>query len=163
MKKLRDFLNHFGLRSLQIDLQILEMTFDFTDSDRLAAWDLYVELITRIVTQPLPDADGDEQAALNSVHSLFGTTREILKKHGPNAYNFARIAVVILNQKIRPFTTKWHRLALAGAFQSSDQCRVFRRELNDLQTQVLHHYCGLLAEGIIGLETDWLTPHPSAS
>ncbi|MFR5916082.1 MAG: hypothetical protein ACLUGJ_14190 [Blautia wexlerae] len=31
---------------------------------------MYVELITRITTQPLDDADGDEETALNSVLSV---------------------------------------------------------------------------------------------
>jgi len=40
--------------------------------------ELYVEPLTRIATQPLPDRDGDEKTALDSGHSLFGTTREIV-------------------------------------------------------------------------------------
>jgi hypothetical protein len=56
------------------------------------------------------------------VYRLFGLTREILKAPGGrHAREFAKIAVVVLNQKVRPFTARWHRLALAGmAIKKSD-------------------------------------------
>ena len=46
----------------------MEVELSFQDSDKDAAWELYVELLTRIVTQPLPQEAGDEQTALNSIH-----------------------------------------------------------------------------------------------
>jgi hypothetical protein len=45
----------------------------------------------------------------------------------------AKLAIPVLNQIIRPFTTKWHRLLLAGALQNADRCREFRVELAGLQ------------------------------
>lgn len=64
---------------------------------------MYVELITRIATQELDEDCGDEKAALNSIHALFPITREILKSKGRLAPNFTKIAVVVLNQILRPF------------------------------------------------------------
>jgi hypothetical protein len=61
------------------------------------------------------------------------------------ATQFAKIAIVILNQKVRPFTAHWHRESLAGAFKDPAQCERFRAELAELQT-VLVHYAGLLSE-----------------
>lgn len=99
---------------------MLEAEFDPQDQDRDAAWALYVELVTRITTQPLPEGEGDEQVAPDSVHSLFALTCEVLKTMGRrHAREFAKIAVVVPNQKVRPFTAKWHRLVLAGALKDS--------------------------------------------
>ena len=49
-----------------------------------AAWSLYVELVTRIAVQPLAQDEGLYREALNSLYSLFATTREILKEAGPS-------------------------------------------------------------------------------
>ncbi|WP_202617387.1 hypothetical protein [Roseimaritima sediminicola] len=123
----------------------MDTEFHLAQPDRDAAWDLYVELITRITTQPLEESDGTEQAALNSVYALFPLTRETIKAHGRHSKHFTRLAVVILNQKIRPFTARWHRRAEEGAFDDPQQCREFRSELAELQ-QTLREYAGLLAD-----------------
>ena len=124
--KLRDFLEQWGLSKLKIKLAFLEGEFRPNDPDRYAAWELYVELLTRITTQYLAPEDGDEQTALDSVHALFPLTREILRKYGSGADEFAKLAIPVLNQVIRPFTAKWHRLSLAKAFEDPDHCREFR-------------------------------------
>ena len=48
--KRRDFLEKWGLSSLKINLGFLETEFEPKDPDRAAAWELYVELLTRITT-----------------------------------------------------------------------------------------------------------------
>ena len=117
---------------------------DTISNDRKAAWDLYVEMETRITTQPLDPKHGDEKTALDSVHSLFQTTREILLAQGPNCVEFAQIALVILNQEVRPFTAKWHRKSLEGAFNDVEECAKFRVELETLQ-EILLAYTRTLA------------------
>jgi hypothetical protein len=134
--KRRDFLDKWGLSSLKIKLGFLEGEFNPRDPDRAAAWELYVELLTRITTQYLPPEDGDEEAALQSVFVIFPLTREILRKHGSGAGEFAKLAIPVLNQIIRPFTAKWHRRSLAGAFKNSELCREFRDELAALQPRL---------------------------
>jgi hypothetical protein len=134
--KRRDFLDKWGLSSLKIKLGFLEGEFNPRDPDRAAAWELYVELLTRITTQYLPPEDGDEEAALQSVFVIFPLTREILRKHGSGAGEFAKLAIPVLNQIIRPFTAKWHRRLLAGAFKNSELCREFRDELAALQPRL---------------------------
>ena len=112
--------------------------------DRAAAWDLYVELLTRITTQHLPPGDGDEKTALDSVHTLFPLTREILRKHGSGCGEFAKLAIPVLNQIIRPFTAKWHQLLLGASFQDKTHCQQFRTELVELQPR-LRKYTQALA------------------
>lgn len=120
------------------------------DNNRKAAWDLYVEMVTRITTQPLDPEHGDEKTALDSVYSLFQTSREILIKQGPDCVVFAKIAIEILNQKVRPFTAKWHRKSLAGAFDNPDECAEFRAELETLQKILRAFTCTLAV--LAGLE-----------
>lgn len=151
-----EWLDQWSLTGLKINVGFLDAEFKPNDVDADAAWELYVELLTRITTQPLPDQAGTEAAALDSVHSLFKTTRDILKAPGRrHAGNFAKLAIVVLNQKVRPFTAKWHLRREAGAFQpeSSDYAAEraeFRHELRALQ-QVLKHYGAALAH-VAGVE-----------
>ena len=140
-----EFLEKWGLSTLKLKAGFLAADFAPRDPDRGAAWDLYVELLTRITTQPLPVDIGDEKTALDSVFALFNLTREILRKHGPGCTEFAKLAIPVLNQIIRPFTAKWHKLSLAGAFQEASECRAFRAELAALQPK-LRHYTQALAE-----------------
>lgn len=48
-----------------------------------AAWEMYVELITRISVEPLPAGQGVLRETLSSFYSLFGETRRIMKEQGP--------------------------------------------------------------------------------
>ena len=114
------------------------------DSNQKAAWDLYVEMETRIITQPLSPNHGDEKKALDSVFSLFQTTREILHEQGPNCVEFAKIAIEILNQKVRPFTDEWHPRSIAGAFTDPAACAEFRADHKSLQ-EILRAYTCTLA------------------
>lgn len=80
--------------------------------ERQAAWKLYVELNTRIATQPLNKSEGILREALTSLHSIFGITREILKEAGPKVAQGKKslgfFAMEILNQVLRPVLAKWH-------------------------------------------------------
>lgn len=127
---------------------MIEISFKQEDQD--AAWELYIEMLTRIVTQELPDEVGDEQTALDSVHSLFAITREILRRRGRGTIEFTKVAIPVLNQIVRPFTAKWHKESLAGAFDVNDKRREFREELANLQED-LRNYNHMLAE-IAGVE-----------
>jgi hypothetical protein len=134
--KLRKWLENWDMTSLKINVGILETEWQPQEKDREAAWELYVEMLTRIVTQPLPDTDGDEKSALESVHALFGITREILRRKGRDCVEFTKIAVVVLNQIVRPFTAKWHRMSLGGAFQDPNARQEFRNDLAKLQIEL---------------------------
>lgn len=135
--KRRDWLETWGLSSLKITAGFLEAEFDPCDSDREAAWELYVELLTRITTQALPEDQGDEKTALDSVYAIFPLTRHILRQHKSHCGEFAKLAIPVLNQIIRPFTAKWHGLSLAGAFQNEQKCKEFRADLAALRPKLL--------------------------
>ena len=140
-----DLFARWGLKSLRVNLKFLEAEFVLAPEDEEAAWEMYVQLLTTVLTQRLESGHGDEKAALRSVYGLFPTTRDILTRRGRKAQSFTKIAVIILNQVIRPFTAKWHRLSLDGAFQKPEQCQVFRLELEKLQIE-LRKYAALLAD-----------------
>lgn len=158
--KWRKWLENWDMTSLKISAPFLEMEWKPQDEDKAAAWELYIELLTRIATQPLDYEHGDEKTALDSVFSLFSITRQVLKNNTRNCTEFTKIAIVVLNQVVRPFTAKWHRLSLQGAFNDADQCVVFRSELVVLQT-ALRKYTKMLAnmagvEDLTSLEDDEL-------
>jgi hypothetical protein len=141
--KLRKWLEDWEMTSLKISFKFLEMEWKPNTADESAAWELYIELLTRISTQHLAPDDGDEKTALDSIHSLFALTRSILKAHTRDCQQFAKIAIPVLNQIVRPFTAKWHRLCLADAFLNEAQCKEFRNELNALQIE-LRNYTRML-------------------
>jgi hypothetical protein len=143
--KLKKWFENWDLTKLKVSVGFLETEWQPQESDRDAAWELYVEMLTRIVTQPLSTTDGDEKAALDSVHALFGITREILRRKGRDCIQFSKIAIIVLNQIVRPFTAKWHRLALAGAFEQAERRQEFRNELEALQVD-LRNYAKALAD-----------------
>ncbi|MDX3571232.1 TIR domain-containing protein [Streptomyces sp. ID05-47C] len=79
--------------------------------ERAAAFDLHVELVTRVGVQPLGPEDGSLREALTSLHSLFATTREVLHRvagETPPPRVLLRIAFVLTNEHLRPFLAKWH-------------------------------------------------------
>jgi hypothetical protein len=88
------------------------------ESQQRAAWEMYVELVTRIAVQPLGSGEGLLREALTSLHDLFGETRRILKQYGPEvatparkgALSFGQIAVDVLNRSLRPLLARWHPL-----------------------------------------------------
>ena len=131
------------MSSLKINAKFLEMEWTPKDADRDAAWELYIELLTRITTQELLDDDGDEQSALNSIYKIFELTREIIKKNKRDCMEFSKIAIVMLNQIIRPFTAKWHKKFLNG-LNDKDKS-TFRVELKELQKK-LRIYTQMLGE-----------------
>jgi hypothetical protein len=144
--KFQDWLVSQGLGSLKFSIGFMEATFNPNDQDKDAAWDLYIELLTRITTQTLAPEHGDEATALASVFKLFELTRGILRAPGRRgAKEFTKVAIVVLNQKVRPFTAKWHKLHLAGAFKEEARCAEFRTELAALQA-VLVSYTRALAD-----------------
>ncbi|MBW7942019.1 MAG: hypothetical protein H3C64_06355 [Candidatus Kuenenia stuttgartiensis] len=143
--KWKEWLENWSMTTLKINPPFLEMEWKPKDEDKDAAWELYIELLTRITTQPLPKEHGDESTALDSIHSIFNLTREVIKRRGRLCIEFTKIAIVILNQKIRPFTAKWHKLMIDKAFENPTKCAEFRKELEELQ-KILLIYTKMLAD-----------------
>lgn len=135
-------------------------------TERKAAWELYIELVTRIAVQPLATEEGLIREGLNSLYSLFGSTREILRKAGPDVgasrESVGGIAIAVLNNGLRPFLSKWHPLLQEWeAIKSSEVSAIahekdwseepgLRQELENLR-KGLEEYADALAE-IAGVE-----------
>jgi hypothetical protein len=143
--KWRKWLENWDMTKLKVKTPFLDMDWEPKEPDKAAAWEMYIELLTRITTQPLKLEDGDEKTALDSVYSIFGTTRQVLKNNSRDCIEFAKIAILILNQIVRPFTAKWHRLSLKGAFEIQKECLKFRKELKELQDDLIK-YTKMLAD-----------------
>ncbi|THV30142.1 hypothetical protein [Glycomyces paridis] len=110
---------------VKVNLQIpfvggIEGTWEPDRAERDAAWELYVEMITRVSVVPLGADEGKAREALTSFYQLFAITREILRRHGPavarggsKRITFGRIAVAMLNGSVRPVLATWHPLLAA--------------------------------------------------
>lgn len=101
----------FGLGGVEVEVSEAEVR---------AAWQLYVEFATRIAAHPLAPGAGSVQEALASLHSLFDTTRQVLRDAGPEVGegpdSLGPVAIRILNDGLRPFLERWHtEVRLAGA------------------------------------------------
>ena len=100
--------------SVSLPFGIGSATWVTDPTERRAAWELYVELVTRIAVQHLDSEAGLIREALNSLYNLFAPTRDILRKAGPNVgaskESVGGIAIAVLNNGLRPFLTKWHPL-----------------------------------------------------
>ncbi|HXY86856.1 MAG TPA: hypothetical protein VEG44_00285 [Candidatus Acidoferrales bacterium] len=133
--------------------------------EQMAAWEMYVELVTRISVAELKEDEGLLREALSSLYTLFGTTRQILRQHGPSVaqpkdkseLSFGYLAVAILNRELRPVLAKWHPLLCdyenakpEGVSQLEherkwEQAQELRKILNETRL-VLVDYANLLAE-----------------
>jgi hypothetical protein len=143
--KISELLRKFNLTSITLSTPIANTEILFVAADEEAAWAMYVELVTRSTIQLIPESIGDERAALASVYSIFATTREILKEYGRKGQTFSRIALIVLNKLLRPFTTKWHTIFITDLPIENEVIISFRNELSVLQTD-LKKYAALLAE-----------------
>jgi hypothetical protein len=73
---------------------------------------LYVELATRVASQPFDRTTGSVRAVLESMHAVFTLTRPILRDAGPDmaphAKAFGPLAIGFLTEVLAPFLLKWH-------------------------------------------------------
>lgn len=109
---------------------------------------LWVQLATRVTTQPLHYRSGDEEAAVASLTSLFDKARELLELH-PGAAQFRALTLNLLNELLRPRVARWHGWltgdrqcpgtndGTAQRFRDEQARRLFREELLELQPQLL--------------------------
>ncbi|MFC5636813.1 hypothetical protein [Streptomyces bullii] len=91
-------------------------TWEPADAERSAAWELYLELVTRVSVEELEPDEGFLREALSSLYTFFTTTREILRRYGPDVapplapghVSFGILAVTVLNRVLRPLLAQWH-------------------------------------------------------
>ncbi len=107
-----------------------------TPNDKAFAWEMYVELRTRISTQPLHFLSGDEATALDSLYRLFQIVRDLEKKHEVGGFVSGSLTSFVLNSDIRPVTARWHKMKLEGKLHPDDLRREFRATLLNLQPKL---------------------------
>lgn len=133
------------------------MISNYTDNaHRTAGWHIFVELVSRISTQPLPETSGRLREALNSLYSLYDLIRTEIKQLNPPLHKINNQAIVephdessvekislsILNGKLRDFLSKWHPALLE--WEKADkpetewtEAEKFRTDLGNLQESLL--------------------------
>ncbi|WP_328311976.1 toll/interleukin-1 receptor domain-containing protein [Streptomyces sp. NBC_00442] len=94
------------------------ITMRVREAERMAAFDLQVELVSRIGVQELPADSGSLREALTSLNTLFSFTRDTLRRYSiglepGTAPTVRSVADHLLNEILRPFTTRWHPLLAA--------------------------------------------------
>jgi hypothetical protein len=146
----------------ELPFGIGKISFTADRTQQKVAWNLYVEMMTRITIQPLEN--GLLTNALDSLYSHFQLTRNLLEGAGPsvgyggfNKDSLGSIAMRVLNDGLRPFLSKWHPLVEdyhkkrpenIGKYeyeQQWDQNIVMRKELDQLQRD-LEKYAEMLAK-----------------
>lgn len=143
----------------------IEGTWEPDESERKAAWEMYVELVTRISIVELRPEEGLLREALASLYSLFDSTRRILRQYGPGiaqpkgegTMSFGYLAVAILNGVLRPMLAKWHpllqdyeatrpgTLSALKHEQNWEYSAELRQELNMARVKLIE-YADLLAQ-----------------
>jgi hypothetical protein len=139
--------------SLSLPFGIGKAEWESDPSERRAAWDLYVELVTRVAVDQTPTPAGGEAEAIGSLYSLFSATRDILKSAGPDIArsreSVGAIALAVLNLGVRPFLSKWHSRFEDwkasgqhdhGAWPNAEE---FRKEMRTLQSSLAEYAAAL--------------------
>ncbi|MBV9490479.1 MAG: hypothetical protein JO069_12260 [Verrucomicrobia bacterium] len=158
------------LKLVKIELKLpwvggIEGMWEADEVEAKAAWELYVELITRVSIVELRPDEGLLREALDSFYSLFKTTRGILRQYGPGVgkpkgegnLSFGLLAIAVVNTVLRPILSKWHPLLEdyestkpAGVSplaheRAWDKAPELRGVLNAAR-ETLMRYAGILAE-----------------
>lgn len=143
----------------------IEGIWEVDQNEQSAAWELYVELITRISVEELKPEEGLLREALSSLYALFIETRKILRNYGPSIarpkgngkLSFGYIAVSVLNSALRPILAYWHPMLLSyentrkeGVShveheRNWERNKELRDKLNELR-ETLKQYALLLAQ-----------------
>lgn len=142
------YVRSVSLTEIKVNVpQLSQLTFVVNNDARRTAWELFVEVSTRISTQPLGDEDGFLREAMNSLYHLFGRTRDLLAQAQPSRITGGKtveyLAMTMLNHELRPFLSKWH--PLLTRFERSGQVdemswehnSTFRKELNEMRQRLV--------------------------
>jgi hypothetical protein len=86
-------------------------TYDTRPLDRIVAWKLYVQLVTRKAALPFNSDRDRVDEVLNSLFELFGVARELLLELRPAdiaaSSGVAELIIRVLNDGLRPYLTRW--------------------------------------------------------
>lgn len=181
VRSLEKLIRLFRFKSFKVKFKVpylaeVEGTWEPDHTEQEAAWEMYVELVTRVPIVPLDPSEGILREALTSMYSLFDTTRKILRQKGPQIaqpkgegnLSFGFVAVAILNKVLRPILAKWHPMlqeyeskrpgtvSIADHEQQWEYYAELRQVIDDVR-EPLVEYANLLAKvaGVPSLlETD---------
>jgi len=129
-----------------------QLEFEPNEVQQYAAWELYVELTTRVALHPLRPKEGLIREALSSLYKIVDVTRNILREAGPSvaqeSNSLGPVAINVIIKGIRPFLSKWHPLLFEYEQerpkeidqleheQAWEKAPQFYQELDDLQEQM---------------------------
>jgi hypothetical protein len=129
------------LKNVKVNLALpfigsIEGNWEPDENEQSAAWELYVELITRISVTELKSDEGLLRESLSSMYAIFAITRDILKKHGASIarskgdsyISFGYLAVAVLNTVLRPVLSKWHPVLLDYEQKKSQNVSIVEHE-----------------------------------
>jgi hypothetical protein len=98
--------------SVGIPFGLGSATFDLTPRDRVAAWKLHVQLVTRKAALPFDHEHDVIADVLSSLFDLFQVARELLLEMPPSnssdQHGVAGLIVRVVNDGVRPTLTRWH-------------------------------------------------------
>ena len=153
------------LVNVKLDLRLpgiggIEGTWEPDETEIRAAWELYVEMVTRTPLGSISLQEGSARETLTSIYSLFETTRGVLRNYGPGVarpkkgkdLSLGYLAVSMLNLVLRQLLTDWHPRLRAWELKNpglhedewADRCD-FRKALHGTRDQ-LRQYASLFAQ-----------------
>jgi hypothetical protein len=132
----------------------ISVSMEPNEAERKAAWTLYVELSTRIATQPFSTEAGRLRTALSSLYLLFDITRGVLRDGGPALASgrdaFGPIAIRFLTEVLAPFTTKWHEPLLSHELSRPKERDEWVHERDWVKFDEMIHDLRVIQENIQG-------------
>ncbi len=107
-----------GETEVSFDLKFFKLSgklFAYPPVQKIA-WQLYIQLATRVSAIDLPDNEGILKEALDSLYETFKFIRTTLSEAGPElnetvpegGFTLADLTIIILNKHLRIFLTRWH-------------------------------------------------------
>ena len=100
----------------------------FTLEDRDAAWQLYIELMSRHVDRAKKVEECNPFTVMDSFEGLFQARTEIFREAGSKSVKTLNKIMPFLNETIRPFVQKWRLESKDGAFNGEYMMSVRRPE-----------------------------------
>lgn len=158
-KKLLNLIKKVPVKDYKISLGIFEIngSVEYNSIDQEAAWKMYVELITRVSGNRLPDGSGILRESLNSLYSTFGVLRNILKDSGAalarspqdnKQETVATLLLKIMNTRLRPFLSEWHPKLEAHEKLKAENVSVFEHEKSWSQNSEFRKQLNALQDGL---------------
>jgi hypothetical protein len=141
------YVRSVSLTEIKVNVpQLSQLTFVVNNDAKRTAWEIFIEVSTRISTQPLAEEEGFLREALNSLYHLFGRTRDLLAHAQPTkltgGHTVEYLALTMLNHELRPFLSKWHPRLARFEQTGKDEAEwadnaTFRAELEQLRQRLV--------------------------